>query len=40
MNTESNELKAALMIRFHHYTVYPGVAQIPADAWIAEPLSG
>jgi len=20
------------------YTVYPGVAQIPADAWIAEPV--
>jgi len=21
------------------YTVYPGVAQIPADAWLAEPVS-
>ena len=20
------------------YTVYPGVAQIPADAWLAEPI--
>ena len=20
------------------YTVYPGVAQIPADAWVAEPV--
>ncbi len=22
------------------YTVYPGVAQIPGDAWIAEPITG
>jgi hypothetical protein len=21
------------------YTVYPGVAQIPADTWMAEPIS-
>ena len=21
------------------YTVYPGVAQIPADSWLAEPVS-
>ena len=21
------------------YTVYPGVAQIPADSWVAEPVS-
>jgi hypothetical protein len=21
------------------YTVYPGVAQVPADRWLAEPLS-
>jgi hypothetical protein len=21
------------------YTVYPGVAQIPADAWLAEPVA-
>jgi len=21
------------------YTVYPGVAQVPADAWLAQPVS-
>jgi hypothetical protein len=38
MRLRGGGLGAANLARLAGYTVYPGVAQTPADSWTAEPM--